>query len=68
MSFVSGKPITMELARSSINDLLGGAEPVSVTVDKIFTAVSRRTNVSRDDMVGVSRAKEVASPLRLYHP
>ncbi|MBR6708112.1 MAG: chromosomal replication initiator protein DnaA [Clostridia bacterium] len=65
MSFVSGKPITMELARSSINDLLGGAEPVSVTVDKIFTAVSRRTNVSRDDMVGVSRAKEVAQSRHL---
>ncbi len=65
MSFVSGKPISMELARTSINDLLGGAEPVSVTVDKIFTAVCRKFGVSRADLESTSRKKELAQPRHL---
>ncbi|MBQ8398128.1 MAG: chromosomal replication initiator protein DnaA [Clostridia bacterium] len=65
MSFVSGKPITMELARTSINDLLGGAEPVSVTVDKIFTSVCRKYGVTRSDLESTSRKKELAQPRHL---
>lgn len=65
MSFVSGKPITMELARSSINDLLGGAEPVEITVDKIFTAVCRKYGVTRSALESPSRQKELAQPRHL---
>ncbi|MBQ7320499.1 MAG: chromosomal replication initiator protein DnaA [Clostridia bacterium] len=59
-SFIDGKDISMELARSCIAELLGGAEPVNVTVDKIFAAIFKKYNVRREDLVGVRRTKEVA--------
>ena len=61
LSFLNGQAISMELARSCIVDLLGGAEPVNVTVDKIFTAVFKKYNVRRDDLVGTRRTKDVAA-------
>ena len=61
LSFLNGKDISMELARNCISELLGGAEPVNVTVDKIFTAVFKKYNVRRDDLVGTRRTKEVAA-------
>ncbi len=65
MSFVSGKPVTMELARESISDLLGGAEPVSVTVDKIFTLICRKYDVTRSELESTSRKKEITMPRHL---
>jgi chromosomal replication initiator protein len=61
LSFLNGQDISMELARSCISELLGGAEPVNVTVDKIFTAVFKKYNVRREDLVGTRRTKEVAA-------
>ena len=61
MSFLSGRKITMELAKSCISELLGGAEPASVTVDKIFSAVYNRYNVKKEDIVGMRRTKEIAA-------
>ncbi len=65
MSLVSGRPISMEMTRSSIADLLGGVEPVSVTVDKIFTSVCRKFALSRSDLESTSRKKELAQPRHL---
>ena len=61
LSFLNGQSISMELARGCISELLGGAEPVNVTVDKIFTAVFKKYNVRRDDLVGTRRTKDVAA-------
>ena len=61
LSFLNGRDISMELARSCISELLGGAEPVNVTVDKIFTAVFKKYNVRREDLVGSRRTKDVAA-------
>ncbi len=61
LSFLNGKDISMELARNCISELLGGAEPVNVTVDKIFAAVFKKYNVRRNDLVGTRRTKDVAS-------
>ncbi|MBR2622003.1 MAG: chromosomal replication initiator protein DnaA [Clostridia bacterium] len=58
--FLSGKELNMDLARSCISELLGGAEPVSVTVDKIFAAIFKKYGVKREDIVGARRTKEVA--------
>ena len=60
-SFVSGREITMELAKSCISELLGGAEPTSVTVEKVFSAVYRKYNIKKEDIVGSRRTKEVAA-------
>ena len=57
---MEGRRITLELARDCIADLLGDAEPLSVTVDKIFSAVYQKYNISREDIVGKKRNKEIA--------
>ena len=61
LSFLSGKDINMNLAHECIAELLGGAEPVNITVDKIFTAVFRKYNISKEDLIGPKRNKEIAS-------
>jgi len=61
ISFLSGKKITMEVARECIADLLDGAEPVSVTVDKIFSSIYHRYNVTKEDLIGKKRNKEIAN-------
>ncbi len=60
LSFLSGKDINMNLARECISELLGGAEPVNITVDKIFGAVFRKYGISKEDLVGPKRNKEIA--------
>ncbi len=60
LTFLSGKTITMELARECIAELLDGAEPVSITVDKIFSAVYNKYNVSKEDIIGPKRQKDIA--------
>ncbi len=60
LSFLSGKTITMEVARECIAELLDGAEPVSITVDKVFTAVFHKYGISKEDLVSPKRNKEIA--------
>ncbi len=60
LSFLSGKDINMNLARECISELLGGAEPVNITVDKIFGAIFRKYGISREDLVSPKRNKEIA--------
>ncbi len=60
LSFLSGQAISMELARSCLSELLGGAEPINVTVDKIFTAVFNKYNVKKEELTGSKRNKDIA--------
>ncbi|MBO5415277.1 MAG: chromosomal replication initiator protein DnaA [Clostridia bacterium] len=61
LSFLTGKTITMETAKNCLSELLGGAEPVNVTVDKIFTAVFKKYGVNKEDIIGQKRNKEIAA-------
>ncbi|MBE6546085.1 MAG: chromosomal replication initiator protein DnaA [Ruminococcaceae bacterium] len=61
LRFISGQSITMELAKSCLSELLGGAEPVNVTVEKIFGAVHAKYNISKAELVGKKRTKEIAA-------
>ena len=61
LSFLSGKTVTMEVAKECLTEFLGGAEPVNVTVDKIFAAVYNKYGISREDIVGAKRNKEIAA-------
>ncbi len=65
IKFLSGREITMEIAKNCISELLGGEEPVNVTVDKIFSAVEKKFNVKKSDLVGKSRVKEIANARHL---
>lgn len=60
LKFLQGKEITMEVAQVCLSEFLGGAEPVSVTVDKIFSAITDHFGISREDMVGKKREKAIA--------
>ena len=60
LSFLNGTPVSMDMARSCIAELLGGAEPVSVTVDKIFSTVYKKYGITKEEITGVRRTKEIA--------
>jgi chromosomal replication initiator protein len=51
----------MDLAKGCLSELLGGAERASVTIDKIFTAIYKKYNVKKEDIVGARRTKEIAA-------
>ena len=61
LSMLSGKKLDMDLVNSFISELLGGDEPVQVTVDKIFDAVSEKYGVSKEEIYGTHRTKEIAT-------
>ena len=58
--FLSGEKIDMDLARGCISELLGGAEPTSVTVEKIFSSVYQKYGVKKEDLISTKRNKEIA--------
>ncbi len=58
--FLSGQVITMEIARSCIIELLGGEEPVTVTVDKIYTAIYRKYGITKEELESSRRTREIA--------
>jgi chromosomal replication initiator protein len=60
LKYLSGNEITMDIVKGCMSELLGGAEPVNVTVDKIFAAVEKKYGISKSDLVGKLRVKEVA--------
>ena len=60
LKYLSGNEITMDIVKGCMSELLGGAEPIGVTVDKIFAAVEKKYGVSKADLTGKSRVKEVA--------
>ena len=60
IKFLEGNEITLDRAKSIMTELLGGAEPTSVTVDKIFSAIEKKYDVSKQELIGNSRVKNVA--------
>jgi chromosomal replication initiator protein len=54
--------ITLDMAKSCVDQLLGEAEPLSVTIDKIFSAVFRVYGVDKADLVGKNRSRKIALP------
>ena len=61
LAFLHGTEVSMEMARSCITELLGGAEPISVTVDKIFSTVYKKYGITKEEITGVRRTKEIAA-------
>lgn len=57
---LSHLPITMDAARDSIADVLTGAEPTNVTLDRIFAVVAKKYGVTPADIKGARRSKEIA--------
>ncbi len=59
-SSLTKQPITLSMARDNIADVVTGAEPVRVTQDKIFNAVSGKYDISVEDIKGTRKSKEIA--------
>ncbi len=58
-SLIMNQVIDIELAKSCLNELLGGGEPVSTTVDKIFSAIYDKYGVSKEEIKGKNRVKRI---------
>ena len=58
--FLEGKQITMEVAAACLQEVTGGVVPVQVVVDKIFSAVYAKYGVSKAELLGEKRVKNIA--------
>ena len=58
-SVLEGRSISMELAHECIGELLGDAEPLEVTIDKIFATIYHKYNISKEELTGKKRTKEI---------
>lgn len=59
-NLLEGRPISMQLARDCASDMMGDSEPLEVTIEKIFAAVSRKYNIPIDDIKSKKRNAEIA--------
>ena len=59
-AYLNNQLITLELAKTSISDILSGTEPINVTVEKILGAVSQAFGIPQTELKGRKRTKEIA--------
>ena len=59
--FLEGKEVTMEIAATCLQEITGGVVPVQVIVDKIFSAVFNKYGISKADLLGQRRNKDIAN-------
>jgi len=57
---LTGSPLTPELASSALADLM--VRPTTVTLDELIITVADFYSISRDDLLGRGRNKELAHP------
>ena len=62
LSIVLNQPINISMAQNCIMELLGGAEPVNVTIDKIFKVIENHYHVDKETLIGNKQTKEIAKP------
>ncbi len=60
-AYLTGVPITRELAYACTSDIITVQTPVKVTVDRIVERVSRKYNIPPEEIRGRKRNKEIAS-------
>ena len=64
LSLLSGTPITIEIAKGAVADIVSDREPSGVTVDKIFAAVSVKYGVSPEE---IKSKKQTAAIVNARH-
>ncbi len=57
---LTGSPLTPEMASNALADLM--ARPTTVTLDELMTTVGDYYGISRDDLLGRGRNKELVHP------
>ena len=58
--FLDGREITMEIAAACLQEITGGVVPVQVIVDKIFSAIFNKYGVTKAELLGEKRTKNIA--------
>ena len=61
LSLLSGTPITLEIAKGAVADIVTDREPSNVTVDKIFSAVSVKYGVSPEEIKSKKQTAAIVS-------
>ncbi len=61
LTFLTGREVTFELAKQCTIELMGGDEPVSITVDRVFGTLTRHYGIKKEDIVSEKRLKEIAT-------
>ena len=59
ISFLGGKPITLELVKSSIPEFLHETKPVAETVDRIIEVTAKKYDVTVTEILGTKRTKNI---------
>ena len=65
LSMLSEKPPTVELVKDALKDYGDGSEGASVTADDIVEATCKYFRVSREDLTGKKKTKEIVEPRQL---
>lgn len=60
IAFLEGKPITLDVAATCLQEFTGGVVPTQVIIDKIFTCIEKKYDIDKKTLIGKSRTKEVA--------
>ena len=61
ISLLTNTPVTLDMCKRSIADFLSEEVPLSVTLDRIFGVVSKKYNVSVDEIKGKRRNDNIAN-------
>lgn len=59
VSFLSGKPITLEMVKSSIPEYFKEAKPIKETFEVILSTTARKFEVTVEEILGKSRTKQI---------
>lgn len=61
-SFVNGTIITVDIARSVLSGVITGTVPPALVAEQIIESISKRYNISVEDIKGKKRTNEIALP------
>ena len=61
-SFVNGTIITVDIARSVLSGVITGTVPPALVAEQIIESISKRYNISVEDIRGKKRTNEIALP------
>lgn len=61
ISSITSTPVSLEMCRRSIADIVSGIEPSPVTVDRILNIVAKNYGVTVDDLKGTRRNANIAT-------
>ncbi len=61
-SFVNGSTITVDIARNVLSGVISGTVPPALVAEQIIENISKRYNISVEDIKGKKRTNEIALP------